>query len=474
MTVGYALRHHSFWLLGTLVISLLFAGLVAHKQQPTYQATSLVQIDATDAVNQGSIDVTSQETRATQVIQLVEGTPFLTRVCLGESAKGVPCTPLGLQRQISASLVKSTTMVAISVSAPRAAWAASLANAIATAAVQEQAQQAQRFYAQPIQSRNAQLQQVAAQISQQEQEIASIDADSAIPAAQQAEMTAPLYSQLDVLQSEYAALSTDVQNLQLNMVQDEESMAVAQRAQAPLQPAAPDLRRYLAAGVGAGLLLGSLLMLVAARLDRRIRDGRRLAEAAGVPLVFELPRGRSLEKTEEVCGPAVASLLARQPDARSILLVPADRATEIRAVAGLVGAVMRPFGWDVRVVLEDGLPRPFPDGSARASGVDTVNSVTALQALPRSDQSRSLAGRADVVVFGAAPPQQSELAVLLAPRVDLVVLVASEPRSRAGTVGRAAALLRHAGADITAGILVHGLGRLPEPAAAPQQVAETA
>ncbi len=474
MTLGYALRYHLPWLVGTLVLALLIAALVTHEQRPTYQATALIQVDATDAVGQGSIDVTSQETRGTQLIQMLEGTPFLSRVCAAESVSAVPCTPGSLQHQVSASLVKSTTMVAVTVTAPRAAWAASLANAVATGAVEQQAQEARQFYAQPIQNRTAQLQQVSAQIAQQEQEIASIAANPALPASEQDAMTAPIYSQLDILQSEYAALTADLQNLQLNLVQDEQSTALAQRAQVPSRPAAPDLRRYLAAAAGAGLVLGFLLMLVAARLDGRVREGQRLAEAAGLPLVFELPRGRSRQATEEACGPAVAALLARQPKARSILLVPADRSTEIGSAAALVGAVMRPFGWDVRVVIEEGLVRPAGDGPARVPELDTVTPVTALQALPAPNSGRHSTGRREVVVFGAAPPQRSELAMLLAPRVDLVVLVASEPRTRIALAQRAAALLRHAGAEIAAGILVCGMGRLPDPSQVAERVAESA
>jgi hypothetical protein len=48
--------------------------------------------------------------------------------------------------------------------------------------------------------------------------------------------------------------------------------------------------------------------------------------------------------------------------------------------------------------------------------------------------------------------------------------------ARVGVVERAAGLVREAGADIAAGILICGEGRLPEPTVAPvpEPVAETA
>lgn len=499
MTVGYALRYHWPWLVGTVVIALLLAGAIAHEQKPVYQSTALVQLDAPDQVTQGSIDVTTQETRATNLIQVIEGTPFLTKVCKAESKQGISCSAGALQSQMSVSLVKSTTMLAITVSAPRAGWAASLANAIATATVQERLQEARQYYGTSIDTREAQTTTAGKEITQLQQQIAAIAANPGIPSAQLPIITAPYESQLSIMQGQYEALSATQESLEQALIAAESEVVVAQRATVPSQSSGPSLKRYLAAGLGAGLVLGFLLMLVVARLDRRVRHGQRLASAAGLPVVCELPRGRSLLETEEACAPAVAGLLGRRPQARSVLLVPADTAAEMESVTGLVGDVLVSFGRDVRTVLEEGVPRPSKHGSEAGSQVEVATPVTALEMLPRPNQGLPGKGQSDVVVFGTATPGQSSLALMLAPRVDLVVLVASGPKARGavdgavalmrlvagappeqvarvGVVERAAALLRHSGADIAAGILICGSGRLPEPSAAPlpEPAAETA
>lgn len=454
MTIASALRHHHLWLVGTVVLCLLAATAATHLRTPTYQASARLQVDATDAVGQGSIDVASQETRANQLIQLLESEPLLARVCHSTAIRGMACNPASLGRQVTASLVNSTTMISITVTAAQAASAALLANQIADEVVGDQRQQATQFYAAPIQRRTAQLQQVAAQIAGEEQQISLIESNPVLQPGDKDQIAAPHFTQLDVLQSQYASLATNVEDLQLSQLSAQQAVAVAQRAQVPPLPEDPNLLHYLAAGAAAGLILGFLLMLLMARLDQRIRHGQAFAAAADLPLVFEIPWQRAAETVTAACSSGAAGLLARRPAARSVLVVASDRSANVRGTVCQLAAAMHGLGHDVRVVVEKGLESEAAVVASRERHLDTVTPATALRALPGSGDREPGPVDRHLVVFGVGAPERSPLAMLLAPHADIVVLIGARDRTTGQAARRAADLLRHVGAEVQAGILV--------------------
>lgn len=73
-------------------------------------------------------------------------------------------------------------------------------------------------------------------------------------------------------------------------------LTVVSAATAADDPTSPNLLRYVVAAVGAGGLLGILVVLVLARLDNRIRDEADLASAVGVPVLSAVPAEKSLSE----------------------------------------------------------------------------------------------------------------------------------------------------------------------------------
>jgi capsular polysaccharide biosynthesis protein len=462
MTVGYALRHYWWTALALVAIGLVAAAVAAHVRTPTYQATAMVQIDTTDAVNPGTIDTSSQETRATQYIQLVQSPQLLRQVCAAPSLRGVPCDPTALPHQLSTSLVKSTTMVAISVSAPQASWASALANEIANQLVEEQSHSAQQFYAKAIATQNSKLQSLSAQIAGVQQQIAAVQGNIVLSPAAAAQITGPLSAQLDLLQSQYGSTYSNLTSLQQKQLDAERAISVAEAATPPTLPADPILIRYLAAGGGAGLVIGLLLMFLVARLDPRMLDMAAFSKAADLGFVFEVAQRASKAETAATFVHGVAGILGRHPDASAILVTTIDRSADPQSVAGALADAAIELRSDVRVVTE----QPTSNGNqltaatSQEQEADVMTLGNALQALPASHSAQRRPR--SLVIYAAGPAESSSLAMLIAPRVDLVVLVARHGSLRERAV-RTARLLRSVGVESAHGIFLSGL-----PVAVPQ------
>jgi capsular exopolysaccharide synthesis family protein len=73
---------------------------------------------------------------------------------------------------------------------------------------------------------------------------------------------------------------------------------LVQRADLPADPVSPRTVRDTMLAAGAGLLLGLLIALLRAALDRRVRGARELPEAFGVPLLARIPDSPALELDE--------------------------------------------------------------------------------------------------------------------------------------------------------------------------------
>src|SRR2546423_3584940 len=119
------------------------------------------------------------------------------------------------------------------------------------------------------------------------QRIQQIDASGA-PDAAIYNATSPLLADLTQVQNQYTTTYGRLQDLTVQQSQRTGSLAVQQTAQPPPRPADPDPLRYLPVGIGAGLVLGFLLALLAERFDSRIRDTADLAQATGSGLVLDL------------------------------------------------------------------------------------------------------------------------------------------------------------------------------------------
>ena len=72
---------------------------------------------------------------------------------------------------------------------------------------------------------------------------------------------------------------------------------VLSSASPPLRPSSPHPLLFLAPGMAVFLMAGSMLAVLLDRLDRRVRDGRDVADALGVPCLALVPKLRRIGRT---------------------------------------------------------------------------------------------------------------------------------------------------------------------------------
>lgn len=94
--------------------------------------------------------------------------------------------------------------------------------------------------------------------------------------------------------SRVRTLSTGLTTLRLLRATQTGDVVISERATAPDKPSAPKPLRYAIIGGFVGLLLGLALAIVLEQLDRSLRDGSQAAEAAGAPLLAEIPVTKEL------------------------------------------------------------------------------------------------------------------------------------------------------------------------------------
>jgi Mrp family chromosome partitioning ATPase len=222
--------------------------------------------------------------------------------------------------------------------------------------------------------------------------------------------------------------------------------------------------------VAAGLGLGVLLALLAERLSDRIVDEAGLAYAAGVPVAVAAStvRRRLPSPEHRPYSLALASVLARAPETRALLVTSASAADHSQAVAAGLGAAAALAGQRVVVVQADGQAAHDENGHTppnggwfprqQVTGMTTVTppedgggTATAVTQLLKQYDFDS----ADTLLVVAVPsPDTNPIALLLGQTARRAVLAATAGVTRFRDARRTAELLRHAGVEIAAAILL--------------------
>jgi Mrp family chromosome partitioning ATPase len=170
------------------------------------------------------------------------------------------------------------------------------------------------------------------------------------------------------------------------------------------------------------LLAAMLVALWRELRDDRLREPEQLAQAAGVPFVMAVATSRN--RSMNSGGQAYAGLVALYPRLRRILVTAASAGDQARIGAERLAAIAAEAGQEVRVV--------------------------AAEAYHERPPSEPL----EVTLVAAPSPDISARAVMLARSSDVAVVVATTGVTHFGAAERTAALLRRAGTDVAAAILL--------------------
>ncbi|TWF78967.1 Mrp family chromosome partitioning ATPase [Pseudonocardia hierapolitana] len=237
----------------------------------------------------------------------------------------------------------------------------------------------------------------------------------------------------------------------------------------------------IVSGVFGGAVLGILIALVFAAMDRRVRNAAEVQDAAGVPVLAELRRGddgsirmQNLLNSVTTAGGAttvVAVVCARRTEGLSAFAHelasawPARRGGSLHVVADLRSP--RPAYDEMPGLVDvlDGRKSVFDTAVARTEGLWVLppGDATGLDPYALADPRlvagvlRDASSAVALVVVEAPPLLEAPESQLLCAAVDQVILLVDAKHARGDDVQKAVGLLRSAEAHV-AGIVIDGTG----------------
>jgi len=441
-----------------VVAAFVLLGGVLSLRPNVYESSAGIYIDATRSASSFDAGLATAQLLQHDFIVLGTSRQVLLQAC---ASPGVNCTAAErasptttLARRLDINVFRGTSLLEVTAKAADPNDAATLANAVARAMIDNDQAEIIRLFKPTLDDLQQQLTQLSAAIDREQLALQHSPAASSAAASHQA--------QLARLQGQYSATFARQQDVMENQDRYGSLATIIQPAVPNATPEAPDPPRYLLAALIAGLCVAVVAALAAERLDDRIFDAEGLAMAAGIPVAMVAqPVGRRLPSPEHIpYSVALAGVLARAPDAHSLLVTAASRRDPSDRVAEGLGTVAAHAGQRVVVVQSDRHPgngQWFP--RREAEGMTTI-------AVPSNNGSGSAAAVTDLVrqyefpsagafVLVSAPsPDSSPTALMLGQTTKRTVLAATARRTRFRDARRTADMLRQAGVEVVGGILL--------------------
>jgi capsular polysaccharide biosynthesis protein len=421
-TVGDALRHRRALIAVVILACVLSAGALSVVRHKTYEASALLYVDERHNSSQGfDLALQAGELLSHHYIEMATSRQVLDAACVAPDVAALaassnsPCTPEALAGQVRADTVKGTSLIAVTADERTPEAAATIANAVATALVAQDAQQVDQLLKPTRDFLDAELKRLDGEIQSARQAVAASPPNS--PQAQ------ANLAYLNQLEGEYAADYARRQDLAVEQFRLTGNLSIIQAAIVPAKPVDPDPLRYLAAGLAVGLVVAFLAALAVEYLDDRLLEPDQLARAVGTHLVVRVPRANNQPRPAAPFALAHANLLALRRPLQRILVTGATEKDPADAIAWELAAAATEAGQTVAVV-----PTTALDGSP----------------LPA----------ADLTVIAAPSPESSSRVVRLAAAGGPAIVVATEGVTRFGDAQRTADLVRQAGAEVVAAVLV--------------------
>jgi capsular polysaccharide biosynthesis protein len=464
-TITQAIRHRIYLLIAIIAAFSLAAGAAAFIKPPSYQATALLYVDERYNSSGGfDLNLQAGELLSAHFIQTATSRSVLQRACSGTyfdtpDTSQYSCDATTLASHVSAATVKGTDWIGVSVTAGSAAESAALANAVARAMIDQNKADIAQLIGPSLDKLNSQLKDLDSQI---QTEVATIDQlQKETPAGQQAPI-AGHQANLSLLETKYAGIYTQSQNLMIEEDQLAAALTLVQPAVPPTKPYDPNLLLYLGVGLVAGLCIGLLSVVLVDRYDDRLFEPEALSIAAGTRLVVVVaPRDSSaLGGRSEPYALAHANLHAQHPHMTKVLVVAASSRDNVRPIAAGLGLAGVKAGQKVLVVDAEANTYVMHQQSGRKGSRMTIVSAPsevggrlATEALADAD------GNYDLTIMSAPSPDSDPTAVSLARTADVAIVVATARSTRFSEVKRTADTLRLAGIHVAASILATGTAK---------------
>lgn len=462
-TLTDALRHHYRVALAVVALFVLAAVALALLLPKTYEATAEIYLDTARTATDFDAGIAAGDLLQHDYIILANNRATLLEAC---TKPGVTCRADDLLapentigKRVTATIDRGTSTLAVTAKGATPADAAALANAVAQSVIDQDAAEVARLLQPALDDLDGQLTRLSGQIATEQQALTNSAPGSTAAAAHTA--------RLGELQTEYTLVEARKLDLLGRRDRLTNVASISQPALPPDKPESPSLRLYVAAAAVAGLCVGFLATLVVARFDDRIVTPVDLANAASLPLSLvaagtpgplpvrvpfihnDQPRPYSV---------ALATLLARFPDAHRVMVVAASNRDHVDSVASRLGAEAARAGHRVAVLQADGDSGhgsggpPLPGLQTIVVHGDGMGTAAALRDVindePREEPNDHL------VLVSVPSPDTRPSTLMLKQAVKDAVLVATAGVTRYGEARRTANLLRQSGVEIVAGMLL--------------------
>ena len=478
------------WLI--VLATLLAAGAAygtSRMQVPIYRATTTLMINQapSEQVTDYTAILTSERLARTYV-EMLTNRPVLEEVIL---RLGASTTPEALAKTIDVQLIRDTQLITVSVEHFSPAWAAAIANSVVEVfAAQNEAIQESR-YAASKESLRQEVERVSGQVSETEQAIERLGTPAADAGRDE---LARLQSDLAQYRASYASVLQSYEALRVAEARSVSNVVQVEPAVEPTIPVRPRtmVNTLLAAVVGAMLAVGVVFLIE--YLDDTIKTPDEVMRATQLPLVGLISR---IE--DEADGEPYAARQARSPAAeafrslrtnlqfsgvdrpvRSLLVTSPGPQEGKSTVAANLAVVMAQGGHRVTLLDADmrrprlhrllGVPNRIGlsdlftrnpldlDGAVRPCRMENLSLLTSggvppnpaeLLASERMIQILDqVAKQTDFVVIDSPPAGAVTDAIVLAARVDGVLLVVEPKHTRLPSVVQVVEQMRRAGANV--------------------------
>jgi non-specific protein-tyrosine kinase len=267
--------------LGTFLVSLLLV--------PIYQSTALIQVVVHSGSNQGDInDLLASNQLVQTEAMLATSDPVLREVA--SHYPGLSSTQLS--KMVTTNSRLNTQLFEINVQDSSPTHAAQIANDIAATLLRQQTSATNT-------ANDASRKQIQQEINTTQQQITSVrtkltTARTSASGSSNAQVDT-LTDQLDTLQQHRTQWQNALAQLELAEAQSSDFLRIVQPAQPATEAIRPNIPLYSLSGGITGLLLGSLLVIVWAKLDQRVRTAEDVREIVAWPVLATLQRLETLE-----------------------------------------------------------------------------------------------------------------------------------------------------------------------------------
>lgn len=281
----FVLQRWWYLIVGCTLLAAITAFAVSSWVQPIYQAvaTLLVQQAPTAGVSEYTAILTSERLAQTYA-QMLTGRPILEAAIV---RTGLAETPEELAKRVKVERVRDAQLIRVKVEDTDPARAASIANTLAEAFIEQVRSIQEQRYADSLNNLKTQIDELSAAIAETQKNLEALARDTTPQG--QAERTR-LETMLAGYRNTYAALVQSYEQMRLTATQSTDTVMLFEPAQVPREPVRPRKLTNTALAGALGVMLAIGAAFVIEYLDDTLKSPDDVNRTLGLPTLSTIGR----------------------------------------------------------------------------------------------------------------------------------------------------------------------------------------